>query len=173
MVRSSLRAWPRYGPEGHLVVKFLKKIFAPRGVATRPRPAPPRQSSASWPGSRRPEPPGRPYRPCFSHSNTAARPQSQTRNAKTRPELGPGGLATPEVCGCLRAPPQQYTTAAGVPGGRWGSVKPRSLRMARPSPTPCRVCSRLCVSNKFSHFRQKAKRSPMNRGPWRMELTLA
>ena len=22
--------------------------------------------------------------------------------------------------------------------------------MARPSPTPCRVCSRLCVSNKFS-----------------------
>ena len=26
--------------------------------------------------------------------------------------------------------------------------------MARPSPTPCRVCSRLCVSNKFSHFRQ-------------------
>ena len=27
--------------------------------------------------------------------------------------------------------------------------------MARPPPTPCRVCSRLCVSNKFSHFRQK------------------
>ena len=23
-----------------------------------------------------------------------------------------------------------------------------------PSPIPCRVCSRLCVSNKFSHFRQ-------------------
>ena len=29
--------------------------------------------------------------------------------------------------------------------------------MARPSPTPCRVCSRLCVSNKFSHFRQKTE----------------
>ena len=60
------------GPEGHLV-KFLKKIFAARGDATRPRPAPPRQSSANWPGNRRPEPSGRPYRPCFSHSPPAAR----------------------------------------------------------------------------------------------------
>ena len=58
------------GPEGHLV-KFLKKIFAARGDATRPRPAPPRQSSANWPGNRRPEPSGRPYRPCFSHSDTS------------------------------------------------------------------------------------------------------
>eukprot|EP00964_Phaeocystis_antarctica_P103848 scaffold69088_cov60-Phaeocystis_antarctica.AAC.4 len=31
--------------------------------------------------------------------------------------------------------------------------------MARPSPTPCRVCSRLCVSNKFSHFRQNLQSS--------------
>ena len=57
------------GPEGHLV-KFLKKIFAARGDATRPRPAPPRQSSANWPGNRRPEPSGRPYRPCFSHRSS-------------------------------------------------------------------------------------------------------
>ena len=61
------------GPEGHLV-KFLKKIFAARGDATRPRPAPPRQSSANWPGNRRPEPSGRPYRPCFSHRDKHMRP---------------------------------------------------------------------------------------------------
>ena len=33
-----------------------------------------------------------------------------------------GDLATPEAGGCLRAPPPNKTTAAGVPGRRWGSV---------------------------------------------------
>ena len=38
--------------------------------------------------------------------------------------------------------------------------------MARPPPTPCRVCSRLCVSNKFSHFRQKSRQT----APRQMQL---
>eukprot|EP00964_Phaeocystis_antarctica_P037879 scaffold21663_cov85-Phaeocystis_antarctica.AAC.1 len=38
--------------------------------------------------------------------------------------MGPGGLATPGAGGCLRAPPPNPydRSAAGGPGGRWGSV---------------------------------------------------
>ena len=60
--------------------------------------------------------------------------------------MGPEGLATahprngraPARCG---RPPNKPAAASG-PGGRWGTC---GLRMARPSPTPCRVYCRLCV----------------------------
>ena len=36
--------------------------------------------------------------------------------------MGPGGLATPETGGRLRAPPPNKPAAASGPGERWGSV---------------------------------------------------
>ena len=41
--------------------------------------------------------------------------------------------------------PRVHIAARG-PGGRWSC----GLRMARPSPTPCRVCYRLCVINSLT-----------------------
>ena len=96
------------GPEGHLV-KFLKKIFAARGDATRPRPAPPRQSSANWPGNRRPEPSGRPYRPCFSHSPAPdlSPPTHPSRSKRPSPEQRPAR------CWPAGAPARDRAPAAG------------------------------------------------------------
>eukprot|EP00964_Phaeocystis_antarctica_P015604 scaffold8628_cov76-Phaeocystis_antarctica.AAC.3 len=47
MVRPSLRAWPTRWAGSVIFSSSLKKIFAPRGGPLRPRPALPRQSSAS------------------------------------------------------------------------------------------------------------------------------
>ena len=77
--------------------------------------------------------------------------------------VGPGGLAAPGTGGCLRALPQQSDALSWRSGRTVGYFSVvYGWRAPRPtSPTaPCRVCSRLCVSNKFSHFRQKILLSP-------------
>ena len=71
----------------------------------------------------------------------------------TRPEYGTRGISHPRNGQVPAGAPQQYDPLLAVRAD--GGVVYCSLRMARPLPTPCRVCSGFCVSNKFSHFRQK------------------
>ena len=51
-------------------------------------------------------------------------------------------LHNTHVCLTKNKFPSEKPAAASGQGGRWGSVV---FRMARPSPTPCRVCYGLCV----------------------------
>ena len=68
--------------------------------------------------------------------------------------MGPGGLATPNRAGvCGRPPTNRPLLAVREDGGVYSpSLRSRAVRLP---PTPCRVCFRPCVFNKFSHFWQK------------------
>ena len=69
-------------------------------------------------------------------------------------DMGPGGLATPNRAGvCGRPPTNRPMLAVREDGGVYSpSLRSRAVRLP---PTPCRVCFRPCVFNKFSHFWQK------------------
>ena len=68
--------------------------------------------------------------------------------------MGPGGLATPNRAGvCGRPPTTRPLLTVREDGGVYSpSLRSRAVRLP---PTPCRVCFRPCVFNKFSHFWQK------------------
>ena len=70
--------------------------------------------------------------------------------------MGPGGLATPNRAGvCGRPPTTRPLLTVREDGGVYSpSLRSRAVRLP---PTPCRVCFRPCVFNKFSHFWQKKK----------------
>ena len=70
---------------------------------------------------------------------------------------GTRGISHPQPGRRLRAPPNNPTAANG-PGGRWVYSPSLRSRAVRLPPTPCRVCFRPCVFNKFSHFWQKKKK---------------
>ena len=65
--------------------------------------------------------------------------------------MGPGGLATPNRAGvCGRPPTNRPLLAVREDGGVYSpSLRSRAVRLP---PTPCRVCFRPRVFNKFSHF---------------------
>ena len=71
-------------------------------------------------------------------------------------DMGPGGLATPNRAGvCGRPPTNRPLLAVREDGGVYSpSLRSRAVRLP---PTPCRVCFRPRVFNKFSHFWQKSK----------------
>ena len=71
-------------------------------------------------------------------------------------DMGPGGLATPNRAGvCGRPPTNRPLLAVREDGGVYSpSLRSRAVRLP---PTPCRVCFRPCVFNKFSHFWQKER----------------
>ena len=86
--------------------------------------------------------------------------------------MGPGGLATPNRAGvCGRPPTNRPLLAVREDGGVYSpSLRSRAVRLP---PTPCRVCFRPCVFNKFSHFCQKRWGGPKvvsgearDRGEW-------
>ena len=66
--------------------------------------------------------------------------------------MGPGGLATPGMGGCLRALPQQYDALLAFRADGEVVWSTDGAPLAHPV-----SCYRLCVSNKFSHFRQKTR----------------
>ena len=68
----------------------------------------------------------------------------------TRPECGTRGISHPRIGRVPEGAPPTIRCAAGVPGGRCGSV----VYGWRAHPV-CRVSYRLCVSNKFSHLAGK------------------